>query len=392
MRRALRVGMVCPYSLDSHGGVQQHVAGLAGALRGLGHHVAVLAPGDPDRARAADVTALGEGPSVPFNGSVAPVRLGPRRDVERWLAEGAFDVVHVHEPAAPSTSYSVVKALLRSDVRVVATHHIAQERAWALRLAAPTVLRSVLPRVDAHIVVSEEARSTLQRYHQAPATLVPNGVAAADFDTGPVGRFEDRRDLLFVGRPEEPRKGLDVLLRAMPQILAAHPATRLVVVGGTDGDAAGSLPRDLARRVADLGPAVTLLGRLDEADKIARLAGARALVAPNTRGESFGIVLTEAMAAGVPVVASDLPAFRAVLGDGARGLLVRAGDVTDLASGVDALLSDPGLSSRLARAGRLAAHETFDWGVIAPQVLQVYAAPGGARRGSLGWSARASGT
>jgi phosphatidyl-myo-inositol alpha-mannosyltransferase len=394
-RSPLRVGMVCPYSFDTFGGVQHHVQGLAGALRRLGHRVDVLAPGDQDRERDQHVTVVGEGPALPFNGSVAPVRIGARRQVAAWLAAGRYDVVHVHEPAAPSTAFTAVRALLDTEVPVVATHHIAQERALTLRMAAPTVLRGVLPRVDAHIVVSEEARRTLLRYHRVDAVPVPNGVDARVL--GPGDRavtLEERRDLLFVGRPDEPRKGFETLLGALPTVLEKHPDLRLVVVGGDR--LPRDLPRELARRLERLRGRIELTGRLSESEKVRRFAAARVLVAPNTGGESFGIVLAEGLAAGVPVVASDLTAFRAVLGDGELGVLVPPEDPVRLAEGVLGLLADPARSQRMVDAGRVAAHSTFDWSAIAPRVLQVYG-EAAARRGHrgpdpLGWSEAPSGT
>jgi phosphatidylinositol alpha-mannosyltransferase len=387
--------MVCPYSFDTYGGVQHHVQGLAAALRRGGHRVDVLAPGDPARERDRHVTVVGEGPALPFNGSVAPVRIGARRQVASWLDAGRFDVVHVHEPAAPSTSFTAVRALLDSEVPVVATHHIAQERALTLRMAAPTVLRGVLPRVDAHIVVSEEARRTLLRYHRVDAVPVPNGVDVLALDPGEGALpLERRRDLLFVGRPDEPRKGFETLLGALPTILEQHPDLRLVVVGGDR--LPRDLPRELGRRLAGLRERIELTGRLSEGEKARRFAAARVLVAPNTGGESFGIVLAEALAAGVPVVASDLAAFRAVLDDGELGVLVAPGEPVGLAEGVLGLLADQVRSRRLVDAGRVAAHSTFDWSAIAPRVLQVYD-EAAARRGRhlpdpLGWSEAPSGT
>ena len=363
----------------------------------------MLAPGDPDRDRPAGVTAVGEGTALPFNGSVAPVRIGARRQVRAWLAQGGFDVVHVHEPAAPSTSFTAVRALLDDPVPVVATHHIAQDRALALRMAAPTVLRQVLPRIDAHIVVSEEARRTLLRYHLVDAVPVPNGVDR--------GRPRPDRDRPAVGAASRPRlRGASRRAPQGPRRPAGGAARR-----------GGPLPRDPARRrgrrppaarargaaAAQPGPlglapgdVLELAGRVSDDEKARLLARARVLVAPNTGGESFGIVLTEAMAAGLPVVASDLTAFRDVLDDGRRGLLVPPGDATALAVRINDLLGDLALSERLARTGQEAAYACFDWSVVVPQVLAVYAEAGagrGARRGArrgprLGWSPAPSGT
>ena len=195
-----------------------------------------------------------------------------------------------------------------------------------------------------------------------------------------------------------PARVCEVLLAALPEVVARFPGTRLVVVGGD------RLPRELVaplrRRLAPLGLApddvLELVGRVSDAEKADRLSRARVLVAPNTGGESFGIVLTEAMAAGLPVVASDLPAFRDVLDDGRRGLLAPPGDPAALAARIGDLLGDPALTERLARSGQEAAYACFDWSVVVPQVLEVYAEASGRRGGSqgprLGWSPAPSGT
>src|SRR4051812_37154708 len=319
----MRVGLVCPYSVDVHGGVQTHVLGLAGALGRSGHEVAVLAPGDQSADLPAYVTTTGRALPMPYNGSVARVSFGPlvAGRVRRWLADGLFDVVHIHEPATPSVS---VLALWAARVPVVATFHTAQSRSWALETSAATFLRAGLAKIDAHIAVSDEARRTMARYLDVEPALIPNGVRVGDFTaTRPSARAGSR--LAFVGRMDEPRKGLQLLLEAFPEILRRHPGARLAVVG--DGWA-----RSLTRR---LPPAVAgridFFGPLDDRGKARVLADADVLVAPNTHGESFGVVLLEAMAAGAAVAASDLPAFRSVLDGGRHGALFQVGDVSDLA-------------------------------------------------------------
>jgi phosphatidylinositol alpha-mannosyltransferase len=283
--------------------------------------------------------------------------------VRRWLDDGRFDLVHVHEPATPSPS---VLALWAAQPPVVATFHTAQERGWALGTSAATVLRPGLRKIAAHVAVSEAAGRTLARYLPVDPVVVPNGIDRGAFAAGPQspevptppGRSPR---VLFVGRLDEPRKGLRVLLQAMPRVLERHPTAALTVVGpGTPP----ALPPGLAGSVWFAGP-------VDDRVKAALLRAADVLVAPNTGGESFGIVLAEAMAAGTAVAASDLAPFRAVLEQGRCGLLFRAGDPRALAAAVDRQLCQPDL--RRDVAGRaLAASAAYDWGQVATRVEQVY--------------------
>ncbi|CAA9326654.1 MAG: Phosphatidylinositol alpha-mannosyltransferase [uncultured Nocardioidaceae bacterium] len=378
MSAGVRIGLVCPYSLDVPGGVQNHVLGLASTLSRRGHHVAVLAPGGRGGRGApplpAYVTTTGRAVPVRHNGSVARVAFGPvtAARVRRWLDVGRFDLVHLHEPATPSPS---VLALWAARPPVVATFHTAQERGWALGTSAATVLRPGLRKIAAHVAVSEAAGHTLERYLRVDPVVVPNGIDRGAFSspgrTPPVGARvggnsggADRPGpaLLFLGRIDEPRKGLGVLLEALPTVLEQHPGVRLTVVGP------GTAPT-LCGAVADR---VRFTGPVDEREKAALLAGADVLVAPNTGGESFGIVLAEAMAAGTAVAASDLAAFRAVLQQGRCGLLFPPGDADALATVVDRLLREPGLRRDVVRRGRTAS-AAYDWGRVTDRLEQVYA-------------------
>ncbi len=358
----MRVGLVCPYSFDVHGGVQSHVRDLAAALQGLGHDAAVLAPGEQSADLPGYVTTTGRTVAMPYNGSVARVSFGPlvAGRVRRWLVDGRFDLVHIHEPATPSVS---VLALWAARSPLVATFHTASRRTRTLETSAATFLRAGLAKLDAHVAVSEEAALTMGRYLDAEPVLIPNGV-----DTG---RFPAPRrrpgppTVVFVGRVDEPRKGFDVLLRSWPAVVAHHPRARLLVVG------AGARPASLRSLPPGVTRTVELLGPLDDAAKAGILAEADVLVAPNIHGESFGIVLVEAMAAGAAVVASDLPAFRRVLEDGSCGVLFPTGDAHALALATARLLADPTRSARLAERGRRAA-AAYDWSAVAPRVVQVY--------------------
>ncbi len=361
----MRVGLVCPYSLDARGGVQAQVLGLAGSLHRLGHHVEVLAPGRRNTGQHPEwVTTTGQDLPVRWNGSVARLDLGPQtaRSTHAWLRGGRFDLLHLHEPVTPSVTWHALGAAGVArvpPVPLVATVHTAQDRALAMRAGAATVARRSR-RIDAHIAVSAVAAHTLARYSDAPVEVIPN---ALDVD-----RFDGSRDhgsrptVLFLGRVDEPRKGLAVALRALPAVLEQHPDARLVVAGPGQ---AGPVPASLASHLDVRGP-------VDEATKAALLRSADVVVAPHLGGESFGIVVAEAMAAGAPVVASDLPAFRALLGGGRHGVLVPAGSPRDLAAALAGLLADPARRTSLGRSGRTAARQ-LDWSVVTPRIVDVYA-------------------
>ncbi len=360
----MRVGLVCPYSLDVPGGVQNHVKDLAEALIGLGHHVSVLAPSERQEGLPPYVVPAGGAVAVPYNGSVARLAFGPKAAARtrRWMREGRFDVLHVHEPAAPSLS---LLALWAADCPVVATFHSSNVRSRAMSASA-SILRPSLEKITARIAVSELARSTLVQHIGGEPVVIPNGVYVDRFAHAEVRRDwrGDGPTLAFVGRIDEPRKGLPLLLGAYPAVAAEHPGLRLLVVGGGDVDAARR------RLPAELADSVSFLGRTSDEDKASALRTADLYVAPNTGGESFGIVLIEAMAAGTAVLASDIPAFRRVLGDGAYGTSFRNEDVADLTAKALALLSD-GRRDEL-RAAASAVVGRYDWSSVAAMIVQVY--------------------
>ncbi len=371
----MRIGLVCPYSFDAHGGVQNHVLELAEALTAAGHVARVLGPGEQGDHLPEHVTATGRAVPVPFNGSVARVSFGPlvAGRVRRWLEEGRFDVLHLHEPNTPSVA---ALALWSARVPVVATYHTAQERPWALSASAATVLRGGLDKIARHVAVSDEAAATLRRYQDVEPIVIPNGIRASRF--GPRAAAE-RRTVVFLGRVDEPRKGLPLLLEALPAVLSRHPDVDLLVLGAGDPTAVARLRRGLPLDVRDR---VVFLGAVDDVTKAQTLRSAAAYVAPHLGGESFGIVLAEALASEVPVVAADLPAFVDVLGGGRDGVLFPAGDVAALAGALDATLTDPPSAAELARRAQ-SAHERFDWSRVMPRVLAVY-------RGALGDSSAAA--
>ncbi|MEQ4301899.1 glycosyltransferase family 4 protein [Plantactinospora sp. B6F1] len=367
----MRIGIVCPYSFDVPGGVQNHVIDLAEALIGLGHEVSVLAPADEDSPLPPYVVSAGRSVPLPYNGSVARISFGPvsTARVRRWLARGRFDVLHVHEPFTLSLS---LLAVLSARGPVVATFHTAMTRSRALA-AAQGVLQFAVERITARIAVSALARKVQVEHLGGGAVEIPNGVAVAKFADaeplpgwpGPCGTGEGGT-LGFLGRFTEPRKGFGVLREAFVALAARRPGLRLLVAGPGDvAELHEGVPEGLRDRI-------TFLGRVPETEKARMLRSVHLYVAPNTGGESFGMILTEAMAAGATVVASDLDAFRRVLDGGRAGELFPTGDSTALRRTLTALLDDPVRRTELSGCAREVV-ETFDWPTVARRVLEVYA-------------------
>jgi phosphatidylinositol alpha-mannosyltransferase len=363
----VRIGIVCPYSFDVPGGVQFHVRDLAEHLIGRGHEVGVLAPADDDTPVPDYVTPSGRAVPVPYNGSVARLSFGPvsARRVRRWVEAGGYDVVHIHEPVTPSLS---LLALWAFDGPIVATFHTSNLRSRAMQAAYPLV-RPSLEKIAARIAVSEDARRTVTTHIGGDAVVIPNGVFVDTFASAParpdwVGTPE-APTVAFVGRLDEPRKGLPVLCEAIPAVLEALPGARFLVAGrGDEQEAAELLPPQVRG-------STTFLGMVSDADKASLLRSVDVYVAPHTGGESFGIVLVEAMSAGAPVLASDLDAFRRVLDDGSLGVLFPTGDAAALAGSLVDLLRDAPRREAL-RAAASAGVRRYDWSVVAEDVLAVY--------------------
>jgi phosphatidylinositol alpha-mannosyltransferase len=361
----VRIGIVCPYSLDVPGGVQSHVLDLARALRRIGHEVDVLAPADEDSPVPDFVTPTGRALGIPYNGSVARLSFGPVSfaRARRWIREHDFDVLHLHEPTAPSLA---MLALMVADGPIVATFHTSTTRSRALS-AFQGVLQPFLEKITARIAVSALARRVQVEHLGGDAVEIPNGVDVRFYaDAQPLpGYPRPGRTIGFLGRFTEPRKGMPVLLGAARKLLADFPDLQLLVVGrGEEEDLHRQAGPELARRIV-------LLSKADDPTKARALRSMEVYVAPNTGGESFGMILTEAMAAGAAVVASDLNAFRRVTDDERAGLLFPVGDDAALARTIAGLLRDDPRRVALARAGQ-ARVAAFDWPVVAAQVLRVY--------------------
>ncbi len=364
----MRIGLVNPYSLDVPGGVQMHVMELAAYLISVGHEVSVLTPAEPDTELPPYAVSAGRAMPVRYNGSVARLAFGPAvaARAKSWVQDGSFDVVHIHEPACPSVS---LLALWAASGPLVATFHSSQIKSRSLRIAAP-MLQPGLDKISGRIAVSERARATVASELGGECAVIPNGVDVTRFaarQPRQPGGYPDSSDptLLFLGRVAEPRKGLAVLLRAMPTILAAYPQARLLIAGpGECADLLRQLPAQTKQLCEVLGP-------VSETRKVELLATADVYVAPNTGGESFGIILVEALAAGAPVLASDLAAFAEVLQHGESGVLFESGNPVALADAALRLLASPTRRAELSRLGPLRA-QGFDWSRVGPQVLAVY--------------------
>jgi phosphatidyl-myo-inositol alpha-mannosyltransferase len=362
----MRIGIVCPYSWDIPGGVQAHVHDLAEKLIELGHQVSVLAPGDDDEAELPPyVVTAGKALPIPYNGSVARVQFGlvAAGRVRRWLRDGDFDVVHVHEPAPPSLS---LLTCMIHDGPIVATFHAATVRSRFLNMF-DTVLQPFMEKLSGRIAVSPAARKVIVEHLDADAVVIPNGVAVANYTRAePLpGYPREGGTVGFIGRYDEPRKGMDVLIQAMEELVIDRPGLRLLVAGrGEQEDFVDRLPASVSSRVV-------LLGQVSDVDKARMLRSVDVYCAPNTGQESFGVILLEAMAARTPILASDLEAFRRVLDAGRAGEVFATGDAADLAAKLGGLLDDPARRKQLASVGAQVV-APYDWSVVVESVLRVY--------------------
>jgi phosphatidylinositol alpha-mannosyltransferase len=347
--------MVCPYSLSIPGGVQAQVLGLARELRRQGHEVRVLGPCDGPPPEPF-VTPLGDSLPASANGSIAPLApdFSATLRTVRALRDEAFDVVHIHEPLAPGPP--ITSVYLRT-APTIGTFHAAG-RSSSYRFMAPG-LRRIIRRIDHKVVVSKDALALVHGYLGGEYELLFNGVETTEIRAvPPVG--VDRPAIFFLGRHEE-RKGLEVLLSAL---------------GSTDLDVAcwvaGNGP-DTARLRAQYADddRIEWLGRISDVDKIVRMRSASVFCAPSLHGESFGVVLIEAMAAGTPVVASALDGYRNVATDGVDAILVPPGDVGALASALQRVLGDDALCRQLVESGNARA-DCFAMSTLAASYVTVY--------------------
>jgi phosphatidylinositol alpha-mannosyltransferase len=363
----MKIGIVCPYSFDFPGGVQFHIRDLAEQLIGLGHEVSVLAPADEETPVPDYVESAGRTVAVRYNGSVARLNFGPitARRVRRWLTAGNFDILHIHEPITPSLG---MLALWIADGPIVATFHTANDRSRWMQVAFPLV-RPAMEKILARIAVSEEARRTLIEHLGGDAVVIPNGVFVERFRSAePTPAWQgtpERPTIAFLGRLDEPRKGLPILVDAIPRVVRQFPGARFLIAGR------GDISWAQERLGADAG-ALEILGAVSDEEKASLLKSVDMYVAPHTGGESFGIVLVEAMSAGACVVSSNLSAFRQVLAGGEAGLIFPIGDSEALADVLVRACGDPDLRARVVKvADRFV--DRFDWSQVVDRILDVYA-------------------
>ena len=362
----MKIGLVCPYIYPDAGGVAQHVGYLYENLRLRGHDVRIItASHGPQRSSEGDVIRLGVGFSVPTNGSMGTLTFSPRYlgQLKRMLERERFDLLHFHETFVPFLSLF----LLRESTSVnVATFHAYAGFSPSYEFGK-RFLGGYAQRLHGRIAVSAAARHFIDRYFPGDYKLIPNGVDLARFDRAvPIARWQDgTRNLLFVGR-HEPRKGLIDALKAYRLLRKTGCDCRLLVVGS------GPQEKEARRYIATRRlSGVEFLGRVSDAEKAQLFKNADVYVSPATGGESFGIVLLEAMAAGVPIVASDIPGFRTVMRDGRQGRFVEAGDAAALADGVLTLLSNDKLRRAMSTEGRRRAAE-YDWPEVADRLEKLY--------------------
>lgn len=357
----MRLALVCPYDWAAAGGVQVHVRELGERLRADGHEVLVLTPAS-ERPAQRWVRSVGRPVAVPYGRTSAPISPWPttRRRVRAAIATFRPDVVHVHEPFAPSATLFALSA----GPPVVATFHSGLDRSLLYDGAAPA-LRRAARRIAVRIAVSERAAEVARRRIGGVFEVVPNGVDVQRFaDASPAGLPGDGRRLLFVGRLHA-RKGFSALVDAFGGLASDHADLRLVVVGE------GGERRALERLDEPVRQRVTMLGTVPNDEVPSIHAACEVFVAPNTGGESFGVVLVEAMAAGLPVVATDIPGFDEVIRDGTDGLLVPPGDAAALAAAIDRVLNDAELAERISISGRERAR-TFSWDAVIPRLEAIY--------------------
>lgn len=363
--KKLRIGMVCPYGWDTPGGVQTHIRDLATHLIEEGHYVSVLTPITDDSISHEDyVVNAGKPISIPVNGSVARVLFGPIASsrAKQWIASGDFDLLHLHEPAIPSLSLLSCSA---AEGPLVGTFHVSTPKKKAIYAIGP-ILEPIVEKLTARIAVSELARSTLKDHFETDAVIIPNGIDGQRFANAKVSpAYSQGPTVGFIGRFEEPRKGLQVLIDSLAIVARFVPDVQYIVAGPGDSQ------EYLKKLNSQLRNRIKFVGLLSNEEKESFLKSIQIYVAPNTGGESFGIILTEALSAGTAVVASDIPAFRAVLENGEAGELFKNEDPSDLAKVLVSLLRDSDKRKRLSGNGKLSAQK-YDWQVVAEQIESVY--------------------
>lgn len=364
----MRILFVSPFDFGAAGGVNEHIIQLDRRFQALGHQTRILAPTSTDYGEDDDghVYRVGQAVPIPANGSTARVTLSPLviNKVRQFLDAEEFDVIHLHEPLAPVLPLAV---LLFSRSANVGTFHAARS-SNIFYLYTKAILDMFVNKLDARIAVSEAAREYADSHFPGNYSIVPNGINLEEFRKGvePLPQLMDgRKNILFVGRFNEPRKGFRNLLRAFPMVREQFPDARLIVVGSGNHD---RYDRFLKQHDID---DVIFTGFTDPQTKARYYASADVFCAPSTGRESFGIILVEAMASGIPVVASAIPGYQGVISSGETGILVEPKDEHSLALGLVRMLSDTTLREKII-SNALEDVQQYDWNRVASRLLTVY--------------------
>ena len=361
----MKIGIVSPYAYPRPGGANSYIRETYEELRRLGHEVRIITAPWGDDPPAQDVIQIGQAIAVPYNGSVGRITLSLRLEylVNRMLERERFDILHHHEPLVPFLSAQILD---RATCPNVATFHSFGGFSMSYWLGRG-IGHHYMKKLDARIAVSTAARHFVSRYFPGEYRIIPNGVDVAAYrNARPFPEYRDGKfNILFTGRLE-PRKGAMYLMRAYAALKAKHEETRLIVVGV--GPQLGELRRFVRdERVGD----VLFAGRATDGDKARFFKTADVFCAPSTGQESFGIVLLEAMAAGLPVVASDIHGYKRVVQRNVSGLLVEPKDSDALEAALERLLRDPALRASLGEAGARRAPD-YDWSHVTEQLLDLY--------------------
>jgi len=371
----MRIALVSPYDYSVPGGVNNHISHLASEFTRLGHEARILVPSaEKQIADSRVINASSAIIPIPFAGSIARISLSPRtyRRTKSILQEGRYDVLHLHEPLTVTLPLAVLRHRdLVPQAICVGTFHAYREVSRTYYYGAP-IFRRFFKRLDGVIAVSEAARRYHSRYFPANYTVIPNGVDVEHFgqDLRPIEQFADGRpNVLFVGRLER-RKGLTYLIDAFALVQRDLPDARLIIVGAYDE--LGKLPFVLQARHLELAN-VHFVGRVTDLELARYYHTADVFCAPSTGMESFGMVLLEAMASGVPIVASRIEGYDEVMDDGVQGVFVKPEAPQELAAALLTLLRDPDRRRAMGMQGREKA-KRYSWRVVAAQVLDYYAA------------------
>ena len=367
----MKIALVSPYDYSYPGGVTEHIAHLDAHFREWGHEVRIIASCSKDEDELEDniIKVSGVVFPIPASGSVARISLSPSlyQRVKRILRQERFDIVHLHEPLMPALPLVVLR---HSHAVNVGTFHAYRESHVGYEYGKPLIKRFI-DKLDGRIAVSEAARDLVARYFPGEYVIIPNGIDVERFSSPrikPLPQYRDGKfNILFVGRLEK-RKGVKYLLRAFSYVKAEFPNSRLIVVGAYDAKDTRPYKRYVRRhRLED----VVFVGYASAEDLPRYYRTCDLFCAPSTGFESFGIVLLEAMAAGKPIVASNIAGYHNVLQDGAEGLLVEPKDEKALAEAIIRLLKDSELRQRMGERGRAKA-PSYSWDKIAQRVLDYY--------------------